>query len=314
MLTLKRFIQKYLSKLSLSKSKVVPGVYFINPSPTISKVLFYLNDPKKFHLGDHFFIEPLVRLMRDNYLEVEIIPLPQMNFYFERLGFVVPKQFDPSRYDLIISRIEFYPLLEKISKTLLILDTTDNRIDQPICDYFLEHVATLLQLNPKITSAKPFTPNFESPSSLIDPSKKYLIFNNYLASSRFLITKSDLNLLAQTARQVAHEGNMQIIHTGTTQEKLHDPEVYDFVDVDLRGKLSVEELFSLYASDNILHNVSFDAFGMHLFLLYNKPSHILFRGRLLKRNQEYVLHYLNPPFFLSEKERDRLITYIGKSK
>jgi hypothetical protein len=237
-----------------------------------------------------------------------------MNFYFERIGVIVPKHFEPSHYDLIISRIEFYPLLKQISKTLLILDTTENRINQPICNYFLEHVATLLQLNTKNTSSKPYTPTFETLSHFLNPSKKYLIFNNYLASSRFLITKNDLNNLAQTALKIANEGNMQIIHTGTEQEKLHDPEFYNFVDIDLRGQLSVEELFILYASSNVLHNVSFDAFGMHLFLLYNKPSHILFRGRLLRCNQKYVLNYLNPPFHLDEKEKKKLITYIGTSK
>jgi hypothetical protein len=314
MLRLKRFITKIISKLSLSPKKIVPGVYFIEQSTSIKKVLFYLNDPQRFHLGDHFFIEPLTRLMRDNNLQVDVMPLTQMDFYFEWLGLTVPKHFEPSHYDLIISRIEFYPLLRNFSKSLLILDTTDNKINQPICNYFLEHVSALLHLNLEATQAKPSVPYFAEQSNFIESSKKYLVFNNYLASSQFLITKRHLNLLSETARKIAHEQNLHIIHTGTIQDKQHDLEVYDFIDIDLRGKLSVKELFILTASDNVLHNISFDAFGMHLFLLYNKPSHILFRGRFLKRNQVYILNYLNPPFHLDEKEREKIITYIGTTK
>lgn len=313
MLTFKRFLLKFFTKFFLSSKKYVPGIYLVHKPLHIRRVLFYFNDPKRFHLGDHFFIEPLVRLMRDNNLDTAIIPLPQMEFYFALENISIPASFEPSDYDLIITRIEFYDLFKDSTGGLLILDTTDNKIDQPICNYFLTHVATLLKLNHSATSPKPFAPAVSHPIEGFDPLEHYLVFNNYLLSSRFLVTQSHRKLLCETAQKIAREHNLLVIHTGTAHEKENDPEVYDFVDLDLRGKLSVEALFALTASANVRMNISFDAFGMHLFLLYNKPSVILFRGRFLKRNRDYVLNCLNPPFRLSQKEQNHLITYIGNA-
>lgn len=311
MLTLKRFIRKTISKISLSSKKSAAGIYLVRKPRQMKRVLFYFNDPQRFHLGDHFFIEPLVRLFRDNAVETAMIPLPQMQFYFQEMGINTPATFDPSLYDLIISRIEFYDLFKDLQTGLLILDTTDSSIDGPICNYFLDRVSVLLNIDNTHTSAKPYAPNSSFLPDGLDPDENYLILNNYLVSSRFLVTRRHQELLCNAARTLATKHGLRVIHTGTKSEKETDPLHYDFVDVDLRGKLSVKELFALTACENVRMNVSFDAFGMHLFLLYNKPSAILFRGRFLKRNRDYVLNCLNPPFQVTQEERNYLISYIG---
>ena len=108
--------------------------------------------------------------------------------------------------------------------------------------------------------------------------EKYILFNNYIDSSAFRINKKMLKSLDDKAKELKKKFNARIIHTGSQNDKKNDYKHYDFVDLDLRGKTTVEDIFYLLSRDNVLYNVSFDAFQMHVAFLYNKKSFIKFRG------------------------------------
>ena len=236
-----------------------------------------------------------------------------MAFYYEAEGFAAVQRPDFADYDLIVSRIEFYDVLGGQRDKTLFLNTTDAGIRGPICDYLLENVGALFGLPQRVPS-RPFAPQMPFPSHLIDADKRYLVFNPYLVSSAFLVREKHRRMLARTARELARASGLEIILTGTAAERDGDGTAYDFVQLDLRGRTSVQELFALSAAPNVEANVSFDALGMHLFFLYDKPSHIMFRGRFSRRNAAFVLGSLNPPFETDAAQRRRLVTYVGNAE
>ena len=310
-LPIKRFLKRVLSKIELQKWKHTEGIY-LSDKKTPKKVLFYFNDPKRFHFGDHLFFAPLVKLFIDNNIETHIAPLKPMAFYFEQMGGIIvdtPDQ-NENEYDLICTWIGFYDLFKGQNKPLLIIDTTDIRINRPLCSYFVDHISELYRFSKQEHSDRAFIPQTAYPDHLIDRTEQYLIFNPYFDSSPFHIREHHYVLLASTAANIAREKNLKVILTGTESEKMSDPDSYPFVDLDLRGKTTIKDLFALAAADNVLINVSFDAFGMHLFFMHNKPSHIIFRGRFLKKNARYILDFVNPPFEVDQATKNRLVTYL----
>ncbi len=309
LLPLKRFILKLLARKKLASSYIQPGIY-LTQSIKPEHVLFYFNDPKRFHLGDHLFFASLVQLFINNNVKVDVCPQPSMAFYFNAMGANSEKNPIPESYDLIITWIGFYDLFETLNIPMLIIDTTDCRIDLPLSDYLLLHVGRLFDFNIKTTPSKPFIPNLNYPNHLIDPNINYLVYNPYLDSSPFHMRIKHYKKLEDTAKEVADKHQLKIILAGTEKEKNKDQKIYDFVALDLRGKTSIEELFALSSAENVLYNVSFDALIMHLFFIVSKPSYILFRGRFLKKNANFVLNIINPIFSISDEKKYQLIHYV----
>ncbi|MGD9971209.1 MAG: hypothetical protein AB7S65_12250 [Sulfuricurvum sp.] len=308
-LPIKRFLKRVISKIELQKWKIQEGIY-LSEKKTPKKVLFYFNDPKRFHFGDHLFFAPLVKLFIANDIETHIAPLKPMAFYFKQMGGIIVDTPDLDTYDIICTWIGFYDLFKGRNKPLLIIDTTDIRINRPLCSYFVDHVSELYGFSKKERSDRAFIPQTVYPDHLIDRTEQYLIFNPYFDSSPFHIRKRHYQMLASTAEHLARKKNLKVILTGTESEKMSDPDSYPFVDLDLRGKTSIEDLFALAAAGNVLINVSFDAFGMHLFFIHDKPSYIIFRGRFLEKNTRYIIDFVNPPFEVDRATKNRLVTYL----
>jgi hypothetical protein len=233
-----------------------------------------------------------------------------MAFYFSAMGVNIEENPSLESYDLVITWIGFYDLFEHLNIPMLIVDTTDHKINLPLSNYLLSHVGRLFNFNIAGTSPKPFVPTMSYPAHLINSDAQYLIYNPYLDSSPFHMRARHYKKLEDTAKEVAAKYQLKIILAGTEKEKKKDHRSHDFVALDLRGKTSVEELFALSSAENVRYNVSFDALIMHLFFIFEKPSYILFRGRFLKKNANFILNFINPIFSISDDEKSQLITYI----
>lgn len=309
LLPFKRLVLKLLARKKLASSYIQPGVY-LTQSIQPKRVLFYFNDPKRFHLGDHLFFASLVQLFINNNIGVDICPQKSMAFYFSAMGANIEENPSLDSYDLVITWIGFYDLFKHLAIAMLIIDTTDHRINLPLSNYLLSHVGRLFNFNLEGTLTKPFMPTISYPSHLINSDSRYLIYNPYLDSSPFHMRARHYKKLEDTAKEIASKYQLKIILAGTEKEKKVDHRSYDFVALDLRGKTSVQELFALASANNVLYNVSFDALIMHLFFILQKPSYILFRGRFLKKNANFILNIINPIFSISDNEKNQLITYI----
>jgi hypothetical protein len=136
-------------------------------------------------------------------------------------------------------------------------------------------------------------------------SQKFVLFNNYIWSGKFRKLLLNEQKLHDKCRNLRNLG-FSVVHVGSAHERTIDRKLYEFVDLDLRGKLALPELVRLMASDTNFGAVTYDNFLMHLAGIFNKPAYVLFRGRLSRRKREHHFASINPTFFRNKS----LIKYL----
>lgn len=306
-------VKKIISKIQikiLQHKFILENIYPKNlPSNTksIKSILLYFPDYKIMHLGDHLFFEPLARALKQNGYEVKIQPAPIMQFYFDQLGYACGNI--DCNFDLVITRLEFLASLSEYNGFCLFIDTANASIKKPICFDIIEKVFKILNIAVNNIDDKPkLIKNLNLKDFGLKNNEKYILFNNYIDSGAFRIGARHQKALINFTKQLKKQTGYKVIHIGSLMDTEKDTIKYDFIDIDLRGKTSVSEIFDLISYENIIYNISYDAFIMHLFFLVNKHSFILFRGRFLKKNTDLMLNCINPPFYVDNK--DDVITYI----
>ncbi len=306
-------INKIINKIQvkiLQKKFILGNIYPRNlplDKSGIKRILLYFPDYKIMHLGDHLFFEPLARVLMQNGYEVVIQPASIMQFYFDQLGYISGNIEDG--FDLVITRVEFILSLAKHKGAVLYIDITNTNIKQPLCYDIACKILIILGIKNFVFDDKPAMISGNLCVDFgINSNDKYILFNNYIDSGAFRIGSRHQRAIVDFVCNLKEETGYKVIHVGSNKDKERDWHKYDFVDLDLRGKTSVAELFDLVKRENIIYNVSYDAFIMHLFFLVEKRSFILFRGRFLLKYANLMLDYFNPPFFA--KNKNALIEYI----
>lgn len=139
----------------------------------------------------------------------------------------------------------------------------------------------------------------------LDPKFRYIVFNNYLHSLKVMASKTDFYKRQQSlfnyAREYRTKEEINIIHTGKTKQNNHDRNIYD-VDVDLRGRTSVEECFIIAAMKNVLSYIGFDSFWLHLFNIYDKNSLIMLRPGFSTSLKGQIKKYVAVPYKADNKK------------
>jgi hypothetical protein len=316
-LTLRSVIKKVLNYIHISIIKrlaINDNMYFIGnrPSPdSITRIVLYFPNYEFMHYGDHLFFEPLVRFLHLKNFKVKVMPVEQMEFYFMNNGYLIGNHDDLKKADLSITRTEFYKDIKKVvDKNILLINTSSTKISQFLCKDIVDKVAAFLLMNSKNFYAKPSGLRNCPQNINLDSHHNYLIFNNYIDSGFFRVTKGHYKKIRDFAEVFAKENDLKVIHTGTQKERNNDPKTYDFVDIDLRGKTTLADLFYLASHKNVKYNISFDGLLMHIFFIYGKKSHVLFRGRFTKSARDYLINYVNPPFDPNPYKIKDLIEYI----
>jgi len=298
-------INKIINKFeiySIRKFKVLENFYCLNKIPVeVRSIGFYFPNYQMMHHGDHLFFEPMMRFLRDQGYDVFVKPIKSMEFYFRELGYEIGSDGEIFSTDLIISKVEWSTLIRRkySAYPVLMVETADNSIGSPLCDDLILKISKILGIK---------SDNFNSQPSMIHPTlspqinaqieknAKYYLFNNYLDSGFFRLNFFKKRKLLYFMKTKKKSENILVIHTGSKLDLENDPKQYDFVDIDLRGKTSLSDIFSLVSNDSVIGNVSYDAFQMHLFFMVQKKSFIKFRGRFLLKNEKFVKDYINPPF------------------
>ena len=263
------------------------------------------------HFGDHLFFEPLARHLKLHGYRLIISPIDAMKFYFQNLGYDLWNGKNPRNPDLIITKVEFIKAFNKTQNQILFIDTATSKIKSPLCNDIVNKVSSFLGIsNEKYNSTPSYLYGVESNvSTLLDTDESYIIFNNYIDSGSIRSGTSHQNSIINFIVKLKIETGYRVIHTGSKKDKENDLRSYDFVDIDLRGITSIADMFHLCSLINVIYNVSFDGFQMHLFFINNKKSFILFRGRFLKSNENFIKNFVNPPFEYSENVNN-LIEYL----
>lgn len=307
---LKRAYEKIRDKYFLSKytNKVEECLYTYNlEKREIKKVLFYFPKYEYMHLGDHLFFEPLMnQLVKDGY-EVSVFPAKIMEFYFKNLGYRVISELEED-IDLIITRTEFIKEIKKL-KNVLLYEYLNTNLNEKLCVDIVKKVYKVIDSTKIIDSLsikiqylkldKELQKEIQNKYNILQDNK-YIIFNNYLDSGKFLNIFSNYNKKFEIKLKDLKKQGYYVIHVGSKKDKEKDRKIYNFVDIDLRGKTSVEELFYLIDLDNIKVNVGFDAFIMHLFFIKNKKNYIFIRNKITSKRKECIKKYFNPPLYIKE--------------
>lgn len=312
-------IKKIKKKLEIKKLKkyVFEDNLYVQNIPEnkqqIKKILLYFPDYEWMHLGDHLFFEPLANALQKYGYELYIEPIKAMEFYFLELGYNLSKLED-NTYDLIISRIEFYSTLKKSNFPILYIDTANIKIEQPLCFDMIEKTNKLLNMETREIIDKPRLRDISNVLSdeliaINNSNDKYIVFNNYIDSGSFRVFDRHFKKIREFTQILKRQTGYKVIHTGSKNDKDKDKEVYEFVDIDLRGKSSIKDLFDLVQLNNIVLNVAFDAFQMHLFMMADKKSYILFRGRFSQKASNVLINNVNPPF-VYKGDKKCIVEYI----
>lgn len=305
--------KKILNKfeiLILWHKKIEVNLFLLNKKDIqIKSILLYFPDYEMMHYGDHLFFEPLARILRLKGYQLYITPINTMEFYFKNLGYKIAKKETINKVDLIITKVEFLKDFKKNKNQVMLIDTANPKIQLPLCNDIIEKVCRFLKNDFNIYDSIPsYFYDENSTLSCLNKNDNYIIFNNYIDSGSIRSGAKHQNLIINFIIKLKNDTGCKIIHTGSSNDKNMDQRDYDFVDIDMRGTTSIKQLFNLCSLDNVLYNVSFDGFQMHLFLIQKKKSFILFRGRFLKKNEDFIKKYVNPPFFL--KNAQNIIEYI----
>lgn len=239
------------------------------------------------HFGDRLFLLPIIINLKKHGINVSSDD-PILNELYKNIcGEKMDNNSDYIDYELIL-KPAYYDLVNPKIKQLYI-DFTDTSTR-----YKISH-----QLNSELS--KYFGINYENINLVNNKTKnifnknKIVIFSNYIDSGSFRKYFTESKKLNKKCIELKKNG-YKIYHVGTNSDKNNDRTKYDFVDFDLRGQTSLEEIINYFKDNNDLIVVGYDNFLMHLGLIYNKKVFILFRGRFLNMNYKHHMNYVNSNF------------------
>lgn len=271
-------------------------------------ILLYFPLSEYMHLGDHLFFEPLAKNLKKRGYSVAVSPSKGMEFYFKELGYSIYKENDLSKFDLIVSRTEFFNNLQN-EKNVVLYEYINTSLKEKICIDIIKKIFLILGEDLNDIDCEPSNLDIKESNLNISKKKRYILFNNYLDSGRWLNGKKYSNSIEEKAMELKNLG-YSLIHLGTEKDYLNDKKEYPYIELDLRGKTSVKDLFYLASMENVVGNIGFDAFLMHLFFLNRKKNYICLRNKITKKRKEITVKYLNPPFKMNDEKK---IEYINKN-
>ncbi len=287
---------------NIRKYKIFPNLYYIKYNDkTNYKVLFYFPDPVMMHLGDHLFFEPVCRLFIRNGYNVEIAPTDLMAGYFTGNNYKVVNSANLGNYDLIITSTRFLISLNKIKCNIIYVRTECPDINKPLINDLIDKFSYLFKFEMTVPAKPLYYKSGEPVSIKMEKNKQYIIYNNYLVSGSFRVNPKLFSRLEQfIIRFLKENPGFGVIHTGTSRDLAKDKKSYSFVDIDLRGKTSVKDLFDLCSVENVRYYIGFDGFLMHLFFLQNKKAYVMSRGRWSKIAEYFLENYIDPPYYVED--------------
>ena len=247
------------------------------------------------HLGDRLFFFPLFNTLIENGISFSVKDPSgtSQELYLAIYGSQL-NDIQPGGEDVLVLPHSSLLSMAFRSRPMIVVDfyhSSNIGIADSIQQSFQEHI----YLNNTVDK-DPFCVNAKQGSKSIQESEKIVIFNNYLGSGKF--RKLFLNERKLYRKCVEYKNlGYTIVHLGGRDDYEPDDKLYTFVNIDLRGDLSLTELIQFFSSDQLAGIVSYDNFYMHLAGIFNKPAHILFRGRLLKKNVDHHFRVINPALF-----------------
>lgn len=266
--------------------------------------LFDFSD-KTTHLGDRLFFFPLIYLLIQGGYRVKLSEQDALTgqLFSVIYGYAGLDFSDAKKDDLvIIPQPSYLNFRSKYSNGMLV-DFTDCSGALKISEQLIASFQEALNLKLEINHPKAIGRSIEIGS--LQHEKGFYLFSNYINSGKFRKYFVDENRLLKKCTELRRQG-YKIIHVGSALDAHEDFRSYNFVDLDLRGKLTIVELIDLVSHENVLGAVTYDNFLMHLVGLFHKKALVLFRGRFSRRQYAHHMKHINNTFF----DDERYLIYI----
>ena len=241
-------------------------------------IYFYLDYYRLMHQGDQFFFKPLFEQLKLSGFPVIAQPSKGLKFLFNSEKHIK----SISKNTLFISSVLLLPHMKKCFGSTFdyfLFDTAALSIDRPISNYIVDIFSDYFSLSNILNSvvAKDFF-SFSLNDSLpiLKSNNKYIIFNNYLDSGRYRLFPKDRKLLLESLKINKEEET--VVHIGSEKDMQNDNRDYTgVVDIDLRGKTNIKDLFNIFSMSSIVELYCHDTFVLHISNIFNNPASVVFR-------------------------------------
>jgi len=274
------------------------------------QIVFDFSNSKIIHLGDQLFYQPIIDYLNKRF-KVIIITYSLMKDYFLSLGYsaVFPQEFNREEVKggVLISNEDILGQMKKnfpLQNIFIGINYASPQKPRRVVELIFDSVLKVFQnvgiiqstekLSPEIYWPKPPLKLLENYSNNLcldffqkDSSRKFILFNNYVSSNFFGITKKRRAVLEKIARQKRKDGCL-IVHVGSKMDKISDKRKYDFIDYDLRGETNLKDLFEILSLENVIGVISFDTLIIHAASLFNKDLYVVLKERWSKDKNEVI--------------------------
>ncbi|MBH11290.1 MAG: hypothetical protein CMG74_13240 [Candidatus Marinimicrobia bacterium] len=280
----------------IRNKQIFPGLYLLKKPHIINRIVFYLNDKSFFHLGDQLFFAQTIIALKNNNFPIEVLAPDNLKLFWRANGIKINSlgsKLD-KKSDLVITYPPVYIKHKLHSYNSLIVDFTNSKINSRITDYFSEKLSHIIFSKPLQRPKIKFDLNINKKikNQIINIGENIWVFNNQIDSGFFRKSFKKNQKLYNKMMYLFNKGE-KIIFVG----KSSNNNIYEkYFSLDLRGKTTPDEIFSLLSLNCVKGVISYDNFLMHACLLLNKKAHIVFRGRYSRKKELHHYNNVNTAF------------------
>ena len=243
-------------------------------------IIFFFDYPKYVHLGDQLFFKPLIGRLKNIKNNTFVFTTTGMEFIFSKC---IKKDIEEYSDSLFITRDDLLPYLKSRfnnieyflynNMSLSINEPISNYILSKFCDYF-----KLINIELEISDGDYLDFDLVSRDKFnLSLKENIIILNNYIDSGKFRLSSSRKKLLLENIKNNKRNNDF-VVHLGSQKDKDDDKNNYNsLIDLDLRGKTSIEDIFFILSLRNIKAVYCHDTFIMHIANIYNQKIYLVFR-------------------------------------
>jgi len=264
------------------------------------------------HLGDRLFflntfyflnqIKFIFFIEQNDQHTIKLLESFNIKFYLDNSSYF--EQYA----DNILSIVTVPSFLNKwwklnIFKNCLLINFNDPNVNNKISFQLLLSLSNYLVIDDNIVLHDFCFPKFRN-SDLLPDNIQITLFNNQIDSGFFRKLFINENRFIHALIDSRLSGCLNVCigsYAGTIDSKFSE-----LIDLDLRGKTSIQEVILLVADPRVLKVITYDNFIMHLSGIFNKKTYVIFRGRFQRKYRVLHFSFINPNFF----DKKNLITYL----
>lgn len=270
------------------KSKLYDNTVYTNSSNDISQyhnICIYLDHPRLMHFGDQIFFKPLFEQLRLSNFPVKVKVSKQLEFFFDH-----KRELNPNLTKTLFvssSRLLGY-LKSKYGQNIkyFLYDTNSRGVSEPITNFIVNRFSDYFNLQDSLNAVSKnnfFVKNFRHKFDLLDKKENYIILNNYFNSGLFRVLPKDHKLLLDELEK--EKSNCKVVHIGSDMDIARDRKKYSqYINIDLRGKTTIKDLYSIFSNYKIERVFTFDTFTLHLANIFEIPVSLMFK-RYFRRGE-----------------------------